>query len=93
MDCDFCGRSFSSYAMLEMHYDEEHGPAMCRRCKRELASEAGALDEHIVWLHDGLAVSVPPQAIVVMGSLTILEKSYAEAASHFVHPPTATDRI
>jgi len=41
MDCDLCGRSFSSYAMLEMHYDEEHGPAMCRRCKREPVYEAG----------------------------------------------------
>ena len=53
----------------------------------------GALDGHIVWLHDGFAVSVPPQAIVVRGSLTILVKSYAEAASLFVHLPTATDRI
>jgi hypothetical protein len=48
---------------------------------------------HLVWLYDGFAVSGPPQAIVVRGSLTILEKSYAKAASLFVHPPTATDRI
>jgi hypothetical protein len=52
-----------------------------------------ALDAHIVWLYDGFAVSVPPQAIVVRGSLTIFEKSSAKAASLFVHPPTATDRI
>ena len=38
-------------------------------------------------------MSVPPQAIVVRGSLTIFEKSYAKAASLFVHPPTATGRI
>ena len=52
-----------------------------------------ALDEHIVWLYDGFAVSVPPQAIVVRGSLTIFEKSSAKAASLFVHPPTVTGRI
>ena len=46
-----------------------------------------------MWLYDGFAVSVPPQAIVVRGSVTILEKSYAKAASLFVHPQTATDRI
>ena len=46
-----------------------------------------------MWLYYGFAMSVPPQAIVVRGSLTIFEKSSAKAASLFVHPPTATGRI
>ena len=36
-----CGRSFSSYASLEFHHDEEHAPDLCRRCRREPVYQEG----------------------------------------------------